>query len=93
MKIPPDKIYAMIVAGTLYADTKQHEVFNKPYAEYIRKDSLWKPSEEQMKAIDFARRVLFETYPSKHNGCEPYHILGELYDQLKQLKDGTNTND
>ena len=27
----PDKIYAMIVAGTLYADTKQHEVFNKPY--------------------------------------------------------------
>lgn len=38
MKTPPDKIYAMIVAGTLYADTKQHEVFNKPYAEYIRKD-------------------------------------------------------
>ena len=36
----PDKIYAMIVAGTLYADTKQHEVFNKPYAEYIRKDAL-----------------------------------------------------
>ena len=35
-----DKIYAMIVAGTLYADTKQHEVFNKPYAEYIRKDAL-----------------------------------------------------
>lgn len=36
----PDKIYAMIVAGTLYADTKQHEEFNKPYAEYIRKDAL-----------------------------------------------------
>ena len=36
----PDKIYAMIVAGTLYADTKQHEVFNKPYAEYIRKDAI-----------------------------------------------------
>ncbi len=36
----PDKIYAMIVAGTLYADTKQHEVFNKPYAEYVRKDAL-----------------------------------------------------
>lgn len=36
----PDKIYAMIVAGTLYADTKQHEVFNKPYAEFIRKDIL-----------------------------------------------------
>lgn len=44
----PDKIYAMIVAGTLYADTKQHEVFNKPYAEYIRKDVLLKWLEGKM---------------------------------------------
>ena len=36
----PNKIYAMIVAGTLYADTKQQVVFNKPYSEYIRKDAL-----------------------------------------------------
>ena len=53
----------------------------------------WKPTEEQMKALNWARCLIFETYTDKHIATEPYHILGELYDKLKQLKDGTDTND
>lgn len=50
----PDKIYAMVVAGTLYADTKQHEVFNKPYAEYIRKDALLEWIQTELKLCESA---------------------------------------
>lgn len=36
----PDKIYAKIIAGTLYASREPNDVFGEDYPEYLRKDAL-----------------------------------------------------
>ena len=71
-----------------------YDIVKSPYSNFLKSlRPQWKPTEEQMKALNWARCLIFETYTDKHIATEPYHILGELYDQLKQLKDGTDRKD
>lgn len=49
------------------------------YVEYIRKDALWKPTEEQMNALNFAITYMLSI---KANPT----VLRDLYDDLLKLK-------
>lgn len=57
MSKSPDKIYAMRIAGTLYASEKPQEVFGEPYDEYIRKDKVLEILKDAKHLADVACKI------------------------------------
>ena len=71
MSKAPDKIYAVNIAGTLYASNKPQEVFREPYSEYIRKETLMEWLKEKKEWYE---------------GCEDYEkAFRMMIDKLKSL--------
>ena len=79
----PDIIYAGVEdLGNGYA-TGVSLSPREEYSEYIRKDSLWRPTEEQMNALNTTYTYLF----NQTNGVFPcLHTLESLFGDLKKLK-------
>ena len=74
----PDRIYIFYDGDERWYDVKEWEGRTPPPAnvEYICKDSLWKPTKEQMEAL---------LWCIAHLGGADHRVLGELYEQLKKL--------
>ena len=79
----PDRIYIFYDGDERWYDVKEWEGRTPPPAnvEYIRKDSLWKPTEEQMSAL---LAVLNDPDNIGSQSCQL--ALSELYDDLMKLK-------
>ena len=76
----PDKLYInkyMIRPGMLHPAEFPPD---NPEEEYIRKDSLWKPTPEQLEAMECAI-IIFEG--DGYNTIPGY--LKEIYNQIKKL--------
>lgn len=70
----PDKIYARIVAGKLYASREPHKIFDEPLPEYICKDALLEWAKERYKST------------ISNVGCYTGHsVWAEVIEKLESL--------